>query len=79
MARKGRGLGMVTVTQYAEAHQVSTQRVRQLLSQGRIAGAVKVGPRMWLIPEAAPYPEALPGGKPAHRGKHEDPGKHGKG
>jgi len=43
---------MMTVSQYAAKRGCSTQYVRKLLAQGRIAGAIKVSV-LWLIPEDA--------------------------
>ena len=41
---------MISVTQAAAALGISTQRVRLLIAQGRIRGAVKLNPRLWLLP-----------------------------
>lgn len=43
---------MMTVTEFAVKRCCSTQYVRKLLAQGRIAGAIKVSV-LWLIPEDA--------------------------
>jgi len=39
----------LTVSQYAEMRGVSTQYIRKCCAQGKII-AIKIGPRMWLIP-----------------------------
>lgn len=43
---------MITVKQAAEKFGVSEMRIRQLLQEGRIRGAKKLGP-IWVIPERA--------------------------
>ena len=82
MARKG--LNMVTVSQYAaiqreQGNPVSVQRIRKLLQQNRFPGALKLGPRVWLLPSDAPWPAEKhrgqgPGGKPDEhtRTGHQD-------
>lgn len=53
----------VTVNQFAAKHSRTSQRVRQVLGENRIPGAVRVmvrGRAVWAIPENAPWPE-LPG------------------
>jgi hypothetical protein len=43
---------MLTVTQYAAMHNLDPSRIRALLLQKRIKGAVKVG-WSWIIPDKA--------------------------
>jgi len=43
---------MMTVTEFATKRGCSTQYIRKMLAQGRIAGAIKVSV-LWLIPEDA--------------------------
>jgi hypothetical protein len=40
----------ISVTEFAKRQNISTQRVRKLISQNRIAGVVKLHTRCWLIP-----------------------------
>lgn len=55
---------MITVNQFSEKHGVSPMRVRQLIAEGRIAGAKKVA-RDWMIPNRAVIrPPANPRGRP---------------
>lgn len=42
----------MTVSQYAAKCGCSTQYIRKMLAQGRIAGAIKISV-LWLIPEDA--------------------------
>lgn len=44
--------GWLTLKQASERAGVNPSRLRQLLKDGRFPGAVKPGPRLWLIPEA---------------------------
>lgn len=46
---------LLSASEYAALHNISHVRVRQLLQQGRIAGAIKVG-RQWAVPSDAPLP-----------------------
>lgn len=50
---------MLTASQYAALHYLSTARIRLLCSQGRISGARKLG-HFWLVP---PDAKILPGKK----------------
>jgi predicted nucleotidyltransferase len=43
---------LVSSAEFARAHRLSEQRVRQLLAAGKVAGAVRVGAR-WAIPATA--------------------------
>jgi len=57
---------MLTPAEYARAHDISTERVRQLCRTGRIPGAKQqtLGPmKMWLIPSGVADPR-LPRGRP---------------
>jgi len=45
----------LSATEYAELHGVSSSRVRRLLREDRIEGAVRIG-NQWCIPEDAPFP-----------------------
>lgn len=55
--------GFMTVTQAAKKWKVSVGAVRGWLGRDLIPGAVKLGPRAWMIPEGAVKP-ALPMGRP---------------
>lgn len=44
---------LITVTEYARRVGLSPQRIRVLIAQGRITGAVRLTPRMWVIPAGA--------------------------
>jgi excisionase family DNA binding protein len=46
----------ITVKQAAKKWGVSPRRVQQYLKDGRIEGAYKPSPRVWLIPEDAECP-----------------------
>ncbi len=65
MGRRGGGARSVpatrlwTVADASDAWQVNESRVRQWLRSGRIAGAVKLGPRAWIIPAGAERPADL--------------------
>lgn len=50
-------------TEFARAHKLSQQRVRQLLAAGKVAGAIRVGAR-WAIPADAAI-RRTPAGRPA--------------
>ena len=54
---------MQTVQQIAIKWGLQPQRIRQLLAEGRISGAQKVG-RDWVIPDDAKRPERKNGRKP---------------
>lgn len=54
---------LVSCLDFARAHRISGQRVRQLLAAGRIDGALRIGGR-WVIPAAAAV-HRLPAGRPA--------------
>lgn len=46
---------LLSASEYAAQHGISHVRVRQLLQQGRIEGAFKVGNR-WIVPANAALP-----------------------
>jgi len=46
----------LSVSEYAEKHNVTQSRIRTLCRQGRIDGVNKIGNATWIIPENAPYP-----------------------
>ena len=46
---------MLTISQYAQLHNVSDSLIRRLCRTERLPGAVQKG-GTWLIPEDAPYP-----------------------
>lgn len=52
----------LSVTQLASNLNVSTTRVRKLISQGRIKGAFKVG-NIWVIPTVEGKPQATKGSR----------------
>jgi len=47
----------ISLSEYAEKHNKSTEIIKVLCRQGRIIGARKIGGR-WAIPQDAPYPIA---------------------
>jgi predicted nucleotidyltransferase len=53
---------LLSSAEFARAHKLSEQRVRQLLAVAKIPGAVRVGAR-WAIPADAPI-RRDPGGRP---------------
>ena len=53
---------LVSSSDFARAHKLSEQRVRQLLAAGKVAGAVRVGAH-WVIPADATI-RRTPGGRP---------------
>jgi predicted nucleotidyltransferase len=57
---------LVSSAEFARAHRLSEQRVRQLLAAGKVAGAVRVGAR-WAIPADAPIRRDPPGRPPRAR------------
>ncbi len=52
----------VSVKQLASNLNISTTRVRKLISEGRIKGAFKVG-NIWVIPTVEGKPEATKGSR----------------
>jgi len=65
---------MLTVKQFAKRRRISIPRVHQLLQQGRIAGATRLGP-LWVIPEGAAIDPPL---KAKHRRKKRKETRHGR-
>lgn len=60
-----------TVDQYAKLNNVSPQRIRQYLSEGRLEGASKITNNSnspWLIPANTKYTK-MPIGRPAKESK----------
>ena len=55
---------MLTVTEAAAAAGLSERQMRHLCSLGRVRGARKAGPRVWLIPDP---PKILPPKRPRGR------------
>ncbi len=45
----------LSASEYAAKHGKDTGRLRRLLADGRIPGAVKIG-KQWVIPAGAPWP-----------------------
>lgn len=45
----------ITLAEYAAKHNLLPSAVRSKCLRGNVPGAVKVGPRAWLIPADAPY------------------------
>ena len=51
-----RGKLVLSVREAAEKWGISMRRANQLCQDGRVAGAYKLTPRMWVIPADAPKP-----------------------
>lgn len=71
----GAPVSMLSPAEYAKAHGISAERVRQLCRTGRIPGATQqtLGPMtMWLIPSDVADPR-LPRGRPAKSKAPEPP------
>ena len=47
----------IPLAEYAARNNVTPCAVRRKCLRGNVPGAVKVGPRAWLIPSDAPYPD----------------------
>lgn len=45
----------ITLAEYAAKNNLLASAVRRKCLRGNVPGAVKVGPRAWLIPADAPY------------------------
>ena len=53
----------ISTAQFAARCRCSTQRVRAWLGEGRVAGALRLDGRTWLIPQHAPRPANLARGR----------------
>ena len=49
----------ITVKEFAQKYNVSQTRVHALIRQDRIPGVVRIGEKVFGIPEFTPYPESL--------------------
>jgi len=57
---------LLSSTEFAQAHKLSEQRVRQLLAAGKVVGAFRLGSR-WAIPAEAAIRRTPPGRPPRIR------------